>query len=209
MGRRRFATLRPMLPSERGAFVFFIVTNPLKLRLIYRTTGKEVVKTDKDLTEKLYEAYYMKVYSFLMARAGNRDLAEELTQETFFRAFTTEHLPSGQASPFTWLCTIAKNLLTDHYRKSRHESGEELPEEAEAPGKSIEEAVSDRDLSLRIHRELHRLEEPYREVFELRVFGELSFQEIGTIFGKTESWARVTYHQAGLKLRERMEKHEI
>ena len=53
---------------------------------------------------------------------------------------------------------------------------------------------------------LHALEEPYREVFELRVFGELSFREIGMIFSKTENWARVTYHRARLKLQERMNK---
>ena len=51
---------------------------------------------------------------------------------------------------------------------------------------------------------LHALEEPYREVFELRIFGELSFREIGMIFRKTENWARVTYHRAKLKLQERM-----
>jgi RNA polymerase sigma-70 factor (ECF subfamily) len=69
----------------------------------------------------------------------------------------------------------------------------------------MEQKISDRDSSFRIHLALHALEEPYREVFELRVFGELSFREIGTIFGKTENWARVTYHRAKLKLRERME----
>ena len=47
-----------------------------------------------------------------------------------------------------------------------------------------------------------------KEVFELRVFGELSFLEISKIFGKTESWARVTYHRARLKIKERMDSNE-
>jgi RNA polymerase sigma-70 factor (ECF subfamily) len=68
----------------------------------------------------------------------------------------------------------------------------------------MEQKAQDRDTSFRIHLALHALEEPYREVFELRVFGELSFREIGMIFGKTENWARVTYHRAKLKLQERM-----
>ena len=80
-----------------------------------------------------------------------------------------------------------------------------IPEEVPDTGKSIEQAAVDRDSSFRIHLALHALEEPYREVFELRIFGELSFREIGTIFGKTENWARVTYHRARLKLQERME----
>ena len=60
--------------------------------------------------------------------------------------------------------------------------------------------------SLEIHQALHKLSEPYKEVFSLRVFGELSFREIGQIFGKTENWARVTYHRGKLKLQETLEK---
>ena len=70
--------------------------------------------------------------------------------------------------------------------------------------KGVEQLVADRDSSFRIHVALHAMEEPFREVFELRVFGELSFREVGAIFGKTENWARVTYHRARLKLQERM-----
>ena len=69
----------------------------------------------------------------------------------------------------------------------------------------LAEAVSDSDMAFRIHLVLHRLDEPYKEVFQLRVFGELSFSQIAAIFGKTESWARVTYHRAKLKIQERME----
>ena len=86
-------------------------------------------------------------------------------------------------------------------RQSRHEP---IPEELPETGKGIEQAAVDRDTSFRIHLALHALEEPYREVFELRVFGELSFREIGLIFTKTENWARVTYHRAKLRLQERM-----
>ena len=80
-----------------------------------------------------------------------------------------------------------------------------MPEVVPDTGKGIEQAAADRDSSFRIHVALHALEEPFREIFELRVFGELSFREIGTIFGKTENWARVTYHRARLKLQERMD----
>ena len=82
------------------------------------------------------------------------------------------------------------------------------PEELPDARKGVEQAAVDRDASFRIHMALHALEEPYREVFELRIFGELSFREVGLIFGKTENWARVTYHRARLKLQERMDEHE-
>ena len=82
---------------------------------------------------------------------------------------------------------------------------EPIPEEETDKKKSVEQTAEDRDTSFRIHMALHALEEPYREVFELRVFGELSFREIGMIFGKTENWARVTYHRSKIKLQERMD----
>lgn len=80
-----------------------------------------------------------------------------------------------------------------------------MPEDAVSREAGVEQSVAERDESFRVHMALHGLEEPFREVFELRVFGELSFQQIGRIFSKTENWARVTYHRARMKLRERME----
>ena len=150
----------------------------------------------------LYETCYMRVFSYVMTLAGDRSLAEELTQETFFRAFARQREFRGESDEVTWLCAIAKNLFTDEMRRrSRHE---EIPENLQDPSRSVAGTVEDKDSSFRIHLALHGLEEPHREVFELRVFGELSFREIGTIFGKTENWARVTYHRARIKLQERM-----
>ena len=153
--------------------------------------------------EKLYNAFYMRVFSYAMTMAGDRDLAEEIAQETFCRAFSRLGSFRGEADEVTWLCAIAKNVFVDEKRRLNRTA--ELPEEMEAPGRTMEQTVSDSDSSFRIHLALHTLEEPYREVFELRVFGELSFRQIGTIFTKTENWARVTYHRARIKLRERME----
>ena len=156
----------------------------------------------QDQNGKLYETYYMRVFSYVMTLAGDRAQAEDITQETFFRAMARQGSFRGESDEATWLCAIAKNLYLDEKRRqSRHEP---MPEEIQDTGKGVEQAAADRDASLRIHMALHGLEEPYREVFELRVFGELSFREVGTVFGKTENWARVTYHRARLKLRERM-----
>ena len=160
---------------------------------------------DREQTAKLYEAHYMRVFSYAMTLSGNRELAEELTQETFFRAFSKGGEFRKESDEVTWLCAIAKNCFYDE--KRRQSKTGPIPEEIPDPGKEIEQAAADRDSSFRIHVALHALEEPYREIFELRVFGELSFRDIGTIFGKTENWARVTYHRARLKLQERMEAH--
>ena len=156
----------------------------------------------KDQNEKRYEAYYMRVFSYVMTLVGDHEKAEEITQETFFRAFSKADSFRREADELTWLCAIAKNLVRDEMR--RQNKLEPFPEEMPDPGRSVEQTATDRDSSFRIHLALHALEEPYREVFELRVFGELSFREIGLIFGKTENWARVTYHRARLKLQTRM-----
>ena len=153
--------------------------------------------------EKLYETCYMRVFSYAMTLAGERSQAEEITQETFFRAFSKQSEFRGESDEVTWLCAIAKNYWLDEKRRGKRT--EAMPEEMTDLGSGPEQAAVDRDSSFRIHMALHALEEPYREAFELRVFGELSFREIGTIFGKTENWARVTYHRARLKLQERMD----
>ena len=152
--------------------------------------------------DKLYEAYYMRVFSYAMTLARERHLAEEITQETFFRAFAKQKDFRGESDEVTWLCAIAKNLFNDEARRRRRAGA--MPEETAAPGRGVERAAVERDDAFRVHLALHALEEPYREVFELRVFGELSFAQIGQIFAKTESWARVTFHRARIKLKERM-----
>ena len=157
---------------------------------------------NNEACEKLYEAYYMRVFSYAMKMARDRHLAEEITQETFFRVFTKLNSFRGESDEVTWLCAIAKNLFTDE--KRRQSRAGTMPEEADSREKGVEQAAVERDASFRVHLALHGLEEPYREVFELRVFGELSFQQIGRIFARTENWARVTFHRARAKLKERM-----
>ena len=157
---------------------------------------------NSETCERLYNAYYMRVFSYVMTLAGDRHSAEEITQEAFYRAFSKTASFRNESDEVTWLCAIAKNCFVDETR--RRNKTAPIPEDLASDGKSIEQLVTDRDSSFRIHAALHTMDEPYREVFELRIFGELSVSQIGTIFGKTENWARVTYHRARLKLQEKM-----
>ncbi len=157
---------------------------------------------NSEACEKLYNAYCMRVFSYAMTMAGDRHLAEEITQETFFRAFKTQNSFRGDSDEITWLCAIAKNLFNDEKRRQGRAGA--MPEDAVSREKGVEQTAVERDASFRVHQALHAMEEPYREVFELRVFGELSFQQIGQIFARTENWARVTFHRARMKLKERM-----
>lgn len=158
--------------------------------------------------EKLYTSYYMQIYSYVVSIAQNRELAEEITQKTFYKAISTKAKFKRRSNELTWLCSIAKNLYYDELRKNQHIA--DMSEISELPSdENLERTVSDTDMAFRIHLVLHRLDEPYKEVFQLRVFGELSFAQIAAIFDKTETWARVTYHRAKLKIQEGIgEKHE-
>ncbi len=151
--------------------------------------------------EKIYRAYFMEVYSYVMTFVKDSEQAQEITQETFYRAVRNQNSYRREASECTWLCAIAKNLCMDSFRK-RHKN-ESLDQEIPAI-ENIENMMLDKESSLQSHQILHSMEEPYKEVFSLRVFGELSFQNIGLIFGKSENWARVTYHRARLKIQEKI-----
>ena len=159
-----------------------------------------------DSIDQIYQTYFDPVYRYALSLSEDAHIAEEITQETFFRAFRRLDSFRGDSDAATWLCAIARNLVTDEQR--RHGRLGVFPEEATARDPGVEDVAVERDDSFRIHMALHAMEEPYREVFELRVFGELSFQQIGQIFARTENWARVTYHRARVKLKERMENHE-
>ena len=157
--------------------------------------------------EELYRTYFDIVYRYIRSVSQDGSLAEEVTQETFFKALEKIDQFRGDCDVRVWLCQIAKNTLYDHLKKQKKQLlGDERLEEAEsADGELLEEKLAQRSQAMEIHKVLHRLSEPYKEVFSLRIFGELTFREIGMLFGKSENWARVTYYRARVKIREELE----
>ena len=155
--------------------------------------------------EKLYNAYYMQVYSYAITLTKDPQQAEDITQHTFVKALSSKAKYQGRSGELTWLCAIAKNLHYDEIRRNRKLLVLDNIADVSTDG-DLEQTVSDSDTAFWLHLILHELEEPYKEVFQLRVFGELSFAQIGSIFAKTESWASVTYHRARLKIKERMDR---
>ena len=151
--------------------------------------------------EEIYRKYFDDVYRFLRGLTGNESLAEELTQETFFRAMKSIKNYRGESELRVWMCSIARNLYYSHCRKQNRLSPDEIPNDI-ADDNSFTDMIADKSIAFQIHRLLHDMQDPYKEVFTLRIFGELSFKEIGVLFGKTESWARVTYHRARMKIKE-------
>lgn len=148
--------------------------------------------------QEIYTLYFQDVYKYMLSLCRDPVIAEEITQETFFKALKSLDSFQGQCKLYVWLCQIAKNTYLSYIKKHRE------PEREDSLTISLEESLMDKETAFQIHQILHTLSEPYKEVFSLRVFGELSFQQIGSLFGKSENWARVTYHRARLKIKEEL-----
>ncbi len=151
--------------------------------------------------QQVYDLYFKDVYKYVLSLSKDPVLAEEITQEAFFKALNSIDSFRGQCRLYVWLCQIAKNTYYTFREKSGREKWRRDPDEQE----NLEETLLERETAFEIHKILHNLPEPYKEVFSLRTFGDLSFRQIGELFDKTESWARVTYHRARLKIKEEME----
>lgn len=156
------------------------------------------------ISDEVLSAEYEAVYRYILTLCRNDADAQDITQETFLKAIHAAERFQGESSLYTWLCAIGKNVWLNKCKRDSRE----CPDGGlnAAPGKSVEQWVEEKDMSLHIHRVLHGLKDPYKEVFSLRVFGQLSFAEIAGLFSKTESWARVTYHRARKMITETLRK---
>lgn len=152
--------------------------------------------------EQVYSEYYDIVYRYVLSLCRDESWAEEVTQEAFFKALKKIASFRGDCKLSVWLCEIAKNTFYTQAKKKKRDV--EFQPETISAEESMEQKIFDREDTIAIHARIHTLEEPYKEVFWMRTFGELSFKEISAIFGKTESWARVTYHRAKMKIKEGM-----
>lgn len=149
--------------------------------------------------ESIYNQYFQNVYSFILSLSRNEKIAEEITQETFFKALKSIDKFNGTCKINVWLCQIAKNTYFTYLDKQKRYETEEILEISE---NSVEEVLLKKEEIFRLHKVLHGIEEPYKEVFTLRVFGELSYKQISELFERTESWARVTFHRAKVKIQD-------
>ena len=156
--------------------------------------------------DQAYIEHFQYVYRFVLSLCRDEALAEEIAQEAFFRALKSIDSFKGDCSIRAWLCQIAKNTYLNHVKRRRfvHPSAD-IPEGA-SPGPEAELLSAERSRAL--HGALHRLEEPFKEVFTLKVFADLSHREIANVFGKNESWSRVTYHRGKQKLMEMIKEEE-
>ena len=155
--------------------------------------------------EDIYREYAKVVYRYLVSLTHSSDLAEELTQETFYQAIRTSDRYDETCKITTWLCSIAKNVLITYRRK--HPEYDDISIQEIPTGSAEQDAINNLQ-RLELMKKIHLMEDPYREVLYLRVFGELSFKEIGEVLSKNENWARVTYYRGKEKLGKEVKQNE-
>ncbi|MBP3603896.1 MAG: sigma-70 family RNA polymerase sigma factor [Lachnospiraceae bacterium] len=160
--------------------------------------------------KEVYEQYFNTVYGYLCTlTGGNYDLAEELTQETFYRATKKISEFRGECKISTWLCQIAKYVYYQSLDKKRRSKEVPFDEAVEiAMHEEVQKSIEDAEAKLHIYKVIHALPSPMRDVVMLKLTGELSFKEIGNVLGQSENWARVTFYRAKQILGKELKKDE-
>ncbi len=158
--------------------------------------------------EELYKKYSKLVYNYLYSLSCDREVAEELTQETFYKAIKGINKFRNECKINTWLCQIAKNEWKRYLGKKNKIQQISIDNDEYIEHVLIEKYTEDnleaRDEIINLYKQIHKLDEKTKEVFYLRIKGDLTFKEIGEIFGKSEEWARITFYRGKIKLKEEM-----
>lgn len=159
--------------------------------------------------DSIYKEYASLVYKYLYSLCQNEYQAEELTQETFYQAVRSAKKYDGTCKVSTWLCQIAKHLWYQEIDRRKRKGTSELAEDILSDEQNLEDRVVRKEEVMSVFRQVHVLDEVSKEIFFLRILGELSFREIGNIFGKNENWARVTFYRAKQKVMKGWTKNEV
>lgn len=151
--------------------------------------------------EALYKEYFPRIYAFLYKLTENRDLAEELTQETFYQAFVSFYRFRGDSDVFTWLASIGKHTYYRHLRKNKHQvdslNADQLIElYGENSTEHLADTVERQLLMESTRRALMSLPKKYQDVTILRVYADMSYAQIGDALHISENSARVIYYRA-------------
>lgn len=151
--------------------------------------------------EKIYEKYYQTVFKYLICLTKNADIAEELTQETFYKMIKKINTYKGNCKFSVWLCEIAKNTWYDELRKNKRKLDYDT-ENNISNGRNIEEDYIEKEEVEEVYQKIEKFGEETKRVMFLRINSELSFKQIGDILGKSETWARVTFYRGKQKIKE-------
>ncbi len=161
-------------------------------------------KGDMKAFSHIYSSYVKKIYDYIYYKTFHRETAEDITSHTFMKALENiTGFNPGQGSISSWLYTIARNAVTDHYRKARKTvniddiwdlAGDDDPEI---------DAIN-REAFQRIQDYLNSLTPDKRSIIIMRVWQDMSYKEISRITGKTEAQCKMTFYRAIEKLKQQI-----
>lgn len=154
----------------------------------------------------IFERHHRLVFRFLYGMVGERNLAEELTQETFMRAYRNIAGLRNEAKLSTWLCGIAKNVASNALRSRRREVraveiDSENAAELRSDGIAPDAQLLNTELKGVIHDALCRLGEDKRLVFTLKVLQQKSYEEVAAITGSSIPKLKTDLHRAKAEMR--------
>ena len=171
-----------------------------------------VCQGDADAFRLIFERYSRPVISFIYDMVNDRALAEELTQETFVRAFRAIHTMRAETKLSTWLFGIARNVaresLRARARANRHvdladKSVMDLSDDKPVPV----EGLLSKELNEVVRRSLAALDEDKRLVFTLKVLHQCSYEEIAAITGFSLAKLKTDLHRARVEMRKRISQY--
>ena len=157
--------------------------------------------------EEIYKENYKVVYRYLVSLCKDNSLAEDILQQSFYKAFINLNKYDGQSKISTWLCTIARNELYNYYKKNKV-TKYDLLDDIKDDEKGILERIIDKEKVNFILDIINDLEEIYQRIFILRHYYDLSYKGVAKLCNKSESFVRVVFYRTKLKVRERMKNYE-
>lgn len=157
--------------------------------------------------EMIYREIQPKIYAFFLIRTNGQAVAEDLTHDVFYEACKNIKFFKRNSTLQTWLFSIANNLLKKYYRSNKYEKNLNLivVNEKLSMEKSVEESYIINEETRSLIKQIQALDDLPKEIVVLRVFGELSFKEIGELVQKSENYVRVTFHRTKLKIQKEKE----
>ncbi len=173
------------------------------------------MREDESIQEfdELYEKYHDDIYRFLMKLTNyNTDLAEELTQETFYRVYLGIGRFKGQCHIKTWICGVAKNIYYLYLRKNKKIDSlnvtsfvfdKEVTYKKSSIG-SIEEVYENKETISIIIKIIDSFEEVNHKVMIYRFFSNMPYCEISKLLGISESSAKVIYYRGKIVLQNKL-----
>ena len=163
----------------------------------------------RDEYEIICKKYYNRVYLFIFKLCGNKELTEDLTQETFYQAFKSMHRYKGNSDMFTYIASIAKHMYFKHIKKDKHfnksvdilDISDFLTDDGTLNPEYIFEQTSQR---MRVRELIGTLPDKYRDVILYRIYADMTFAQVAAAMDITENSAKVLFFRAKKKLSEEL-----